>query len=74
MPQYSGDRQVLVGGTMNLPLVGNVDVGGLTLTEATDLISRRYSTYLRRPLLTMSVVRSRPLQIGIAGEINRPGS
>lgn len=74
VPQYSGESQVLVGGTMNLPLVGSVNVGGLTLAEATDLISSRYSAYLRRPILTMSLVRRRPLQVGIAGEINRPGS
>ncbi len=74
VPQYSGERQVLVGGTMSLPLVGSVNVGGLTLAEATNLISSRYSSYLRRPILTVSLVRRRPLQVGIAGEINRPGS
>lgn len=74
VPQYSGESQVLVGGTVNLPLVGSVDVGGLTIAEATALMSDRYGTYLRRPVLTVSLLRSRPLQIGIAGEVNRPGS
>ena len=74
VPQYSGESQVLVGGTLNLPLVGSVNVGGLTIAEATALISERYGTYLRRPILTVSLTRSRSLQVGIAGEINRPGS
>ncbi|MFK8186052.1 MAG: polysaccharide biosynthesis/export family protein [Phormidesmis sp.] len=74
VPQYSGERQVLAGGSLTLPLVGAVNVEGLTIAEATDLVSRSYSTYLRRPLVTLSLVRSRPLQIGVAGEINRPGS
>lgn len=74
VPQYSGERQVLDGGDVVLPLVGTVNVEGLTLAETTELVSRRYSAYLRRPILTMSLVRSRPLQVGIAGEVNRPGS
>lgn len=74
VPQYSGESQVLVGGMLNLPLVGSVNVEGLTIAEATALMSDRYGAYLRRPLLTVSLVRSRPLQIGIAGEVNRPGS
>lgn len=74
VPQYSGESQVLVTGILNLPLIGGVDVAGLTVAEATAVLSERYGFYLRRPLLTLSLVRSRPLQIGIAGEINRPGS
>ncbi|MGB7249478.1 MAG: SLBB domain-containing protein, partial [Phormidesmis sp.] len=34
----------------------------------------RYGQYLRRPLITMSLVNRRPLQVGIAGEVGRPGS
>ncbi len=74
VPQYSGESQVLVGGTVNLPLVGSVNVGGLTIAEATALMSDRYGNFLRRPILTVGLISSRPLQIGIAGEVNRPGS
>lgn len=72
--QYSGESQVLVDGTLNLPLVGKVDVEGLSLDEASAVISSRYSQYLRRPILTLSLVARRPLQISVAGEVNRPGS
>ena len=74
VPQYSGESQVLVDGTLNLPLVGKVNVKGLSLEEASSTISRRYSEYLRRPLITLSLINSRPIQIGIAGEVGRPGS
>ncbi|MGB7084716.1 MAG: SLBB domain-containing protein [Phormidesmis sp.] len=72
--QYSGESQVLIDGTLNLPLVGKVNVNGLTLEAASDVLSQRYGQYLRRPLITMSLVNRRPLQIGIAGEVSRPGS
>jgi polysaccharide biosynthesis/export protein len=72
--EYSGESEVLVDGTLNLPLVGKVNVNGLSIEAASEVISSRYAQYLRRPLVTLSVLRRRPLQIGIAGEVNRPGS
>ncbi|CAN5651827.1 hypothetical protein BH23CYA1_BH23CYA1_13050 [soil metagenome] len=74
VPQYSGESQVLVDGTLNLPLVGKVNVNGLNLDEASAAISRQYGQYLRRPIITLSLLNRRPLQIGIAGEVSRPGS
>jgi len=74
VPEYSGENSVLVDGTLNLPLVGSVDVQGLTLDQAATAISARYVRILRRPLVTVSLVTARPLEIGIAGEINRPGA
>ena len=74
VPQYSGDSQVSVDGTLTLPLVGKVSVDGLSLEAATNLLSSRYSQYLKRPIITLSLSARRPLQVGIAGEVNRPGS
>lgn len=74
VPQYSGESQVLVDGTLNLPLIGKVAVDGLTIATASDVVASRYAQYLRRPLVTLSLLSRRPLQISIAGEINRPGS
>ena len=74
VPQYSGQSQVLVDGTLNLPLVGKVNVNGLNLDAASAAISRKYGQYLRRPIITLSLLNRRPLQIGIAGEVSRPGS
>ncbi|MEM1253024.1 MAG: SLBB domain-containing protein [Cyanobacteria bacterium P01_H01_bin.21] len=74
VPQYSGESEVLVDGTLNLPLVGPINVAGLTVDETTELLSSQYGQYLRRPLITLSVLNRRPLQVGISGEINSPGS
>ncbi|NJR64482.1 MAG: sugar ABC transporter substrate-binding protein [Leptolyngbyaceae cyanobacterium CRU_2_3] len=74
VPQYSGETDVLIDGTLNLPLAGKIAVGGMTLEQATAQVSAAYSQYLRRPLVTMSLLVRRPLEIGIAGEVNRPGS
>ncbi len=74
VPQYSGESEVAVDGTLNLPLVGPVDVVGLTIDETTALLSSKYGQYLRRPLVTLTLRNRRPLQVGISGEINSPGA
>lgn len=74
VPQYSGESQVLIDGALNLPLVGKVNVNGLSLEAASDAISARYAQFLRRPIITLSLLNRRPLQVGIAGEVGRPGS
>ncbi|MFE1746610.1 SLBB domain-containing protein [Coleofasciculus sp. H7-2] len=74
VPEYSGEYQVLIDGTLNLPIIGSVPVQGLTLQRATDEISSRYARYIRRPLLTITLLAPRPVKIAVAGEVNRPGS
>lgn len=76
-PEYSGDKgrfQVLVDGTLNLPLVGNVSVKGLTLKQAGSLLSQKYFRFFKRSIVTVTLLAPRPLSVTIAGEVNRPGS
>jgi polysaccharide biosynthesis/export protein len=72
--QYSGENEVQIDGTLNLPLVGSVAVEGLTIGQASALISSRYGQFLRRPIVTVSLLSRRPLQVAISGEVIRPGS
>ncbi|XWK90926.1 MAG: SLBB domain-containing protein [Phormidium sp.] len=74
VPEYSREYQVLVNGTVNLALIGTVSLRGLTLEQASNLISSRYARFLRRPIVTVNLVSPRPVQIAIAGEVNRSGS
>lgn len=69
-PRYT----VLIDGTLNLPLIGPVPVQGLTLAQASETISLRYSRFIRRPVITVGLAAPRPLKIGVVGEVNRPGS
>lgn len=74
LPQYSGEREVLVDGSINLPVVGSLSVEGLTIKEAERAIAAQYSQTLRRPIVTVNLLQPRSIQIGIAGEVNRPGA
>lgn len=71
---YSREYQVLSDGTVGLPLIGSVNVRGMTLNQAAEAISTRYAYYLRRPIVSLELRETRPIQIAIAGEVNRPGS
>ncbi len=74
VPEYSGEFVVLVDGTLNLPLIGSVSVRGRTIQQATDLLSARYARFVRRPLVTLSLLAPRQITIALAGEVNRPGT
>ena len=73
VPDYSGEYEVLINGSLNLPMVGGVAVSGLTLEQAASAISQTYSQRLRRPIINVSLINPRPLRIGIAGEVLHPG-
>jgi polysaccharide biosynthesis/export protein len=74
VPEYSGEYIVLVDGTLNLPVVGAIPVGGYSLTDASKIISSRYSPLVKRPFVTVGLLIPRPIQVSIAGEVNRSGS
>lgn len=76
LEQYSGEYEVLIDGTLNLIQAGSLSVRGMTLAEAAIAIANRYTSarILRQPQVTVSLLTPRPLRVGIAGEVNRPGS
>lgn len=74
VPEYSGEYQIPPGGALYLPLIGGVSVRGLTQEQAAEAISARYSRFLRRPIITVSLVAPRPVNVVVSGEVNRPGS
>ncbi len=74
VPEYSGEFPVLVDGTVSLRLVGNVQVTGLSLQETSELVRQKYASYLKRPIINVGLISPRPLKIGIAGEVDNPGS
>ena len=74
VPEYSGDYQIPPGGDLYLPLVGGIQILGLTQSEAAEAIATRYARFLKRPLVTVSLVSPRPINIVVAGEVRRPGS
>ena len=74
VPEYSGEFYVLGDGAINLPVVGAIPVQGLTVQRASSLLTAYFSRYVKRPIVTISVLAPRPVQFAIAGEVTRAGS
>ncbi|MDJ0556745.1 MAG: polysaccharide biosynthesis/export family protein [Microcoleaceae cyanobacterium MO_207.B10] len=73
VPEYNKEYQVLVDGSINLLLVGQVQAQNLTINQLTDLITKEYSRLVTEPIVTVTLAGIRPLNIAVAGEISRPG-
>lgn len=73
-PQYGGELTVLLNGFLNLPVVGRVALQGLTLEEAGQMIALQYSQILRNPIVTVTLLAPRPVNVSVTGEVSRPGS
>ena len=74
LPDLGGDFQLPPDGVLALPLLGRVSFQGLTLAEANQMLLNRYARILKRPIITVTLTSPRPLNVVIAGEVNRPGS
>jgi polysaccharide export outer membrane protein len=61
---------VNASGSITLPLIGSVNVAGLTQTQAADRIAASYKTYLNTPSVYVEVLNKR---IFVLGEVNKPG-
>ena len=74
VPEYTSEYAIPPGGAVNLPLIGSVGIEGLTTEQAADLISQKYSRFLKRPLISVNLLSPRPINIFVAGEVTRPGA
>lgn len=61
-------------GTVLLPLIGSVKVGGLTVAQATDLIRQRYGAgFVKNPSVLITVLQYRKSTFSILGQVLKPG-
>ena len=74
LADYSRDYQVGADGYLTLPLIGSVFVQDMTLEQLRYEVSSRYQRYIRQPVITFEMRETRPLQVTIVGEVNRPGA
>lgn len=62
-------------GKVNLPLVGEVTVGGLSLSEAQKAVEAAYreGRYLRNPQVTINIESYAAREVSIQGQVRSPG-
>ena len=60
-------------GTISLPLIGTVQVGGLGEDRARAAISEQLATYMKHPRLELYVERYRSRGVAVTGAVQKPG-
>ena len=71
--ELSGPFNLLSDGTASLPLLGNVRLNGLTLSQASQWLETLYKRQLLRPELQLSVLTPRPMRVALVGQVSHPG-
>ncbi|MEA5507259.1 polysaccharide biosynthesis/export family protein [Halotia wernerae UHCC 0503] len=72
-PDLSFQAQISPEGNIVVPQVGLLSLQGLSLEEAQEKIRLSLSKVVVEPMLVVSLVSPRPVQITITGEVFRPG-
>lgn len=69
--KYAGNTYQISGkGTIDLPLIGEVEIAGKSLEDAEAVVKTELLTYLQKPSVNIRLVS---FQITVLGEVNAPG-
>jgi polysaccharide export outer membrane protein len=69
----TGPQTVLPDGTIEMPLVGKVHVGGQSPEEAAQTITYALEKYVRHPVVSVSVTQQGPINVLVLGNVKNPG-
>ena len=69
------DRPAMIAndGNVNLPMVGQVHAGGLTVDQFQTVLTTAYKKFFKEPQVTVMVNDSRSQPVSVAGNVNTPG-
>ena len=70
-----GANDIMIGpdGYAQLPYAGMVKLAGLTVKEATDVLSQKLSEYIKIPSMSVMIKRYGPRKVYVMGEVKKPG-
>jgi polysaccharide export outer membrane protein len=74
-PDLSLETRVSENGQISYPLLGQVQLGGLSITQAEKRLADglRSGNFVRQPQVSLLVVQVRGNQVSVLGQVNRPG-
>lgn len=74
-PDLSVDARVSESGVISYPLVGTVQLGGLTISEAEKKIADALRTggFVKAPQVNIALKQVRGNQVAVLGQVSRPG-
>lgn len=74
-PDLTLEARVAESGTISFPLLGTVQLGGLSVAQAEAELTRglREGNFLKQPQVTLLVMQVRGNQVSVLGLVNKPG-
>jgi protein involved in polysaccharide export with SLBB domain len=66
--------RVSAQGTISLPLIGSLEVAGLSENELRDAIDRRLKRYMKNPRVELFVENYRSRGVAVMGAVQKPGN
>ncbi len=74
-PGLSEERlKVQPDGYVNLGLIGEVYITGLTISEFKGVLTERYKKYIKNPIVSVSLINTKPFIVYVTGAVTNPGS
>ena len=68
-----GGALITSDGTVQLPLIGNIHLGGLTVSQAQQAITTAYEPYIVNPKVAVQLVQAQSLSYYLLGAFTAPG-
>ncbi|OCQ99705.1 polysaccharide export protein [Oscillatoriales cyanobacterium USR001] len=65
--------QISQEGLVVLPLIGTVNLRGITVEQAKQVIRDRLNKFIKNPDVTVSLIVQRPVTVTVTGQVARPG-
>ena len=71
--ELSGNFSIGPDGSIYLPRIRSLYVEGLTIDELQQLLTDKYTAYVKTPDIYIRPVSYRPIRVYVGGEVKRPG-
>lgn len=74
-PDLQTEAEISDGGTVSMPLVGEVPVGGMSRVDAAAALAERLRSggFLKEPHVIVRVIEYRSQNVSVLGEVGKPG-
>jgi len=73
-PDLTKQTIVRKDGTIYMPLIGDVNVQGLTVQEIQKLLTEKLSVYIKNPMVDVEVKEFHSRRVYFLGAVNKPGA
>lgn len=73
LPEFDQTVRVSEDGSITLPLVGNVQVGGLTKDKAEEKLSELLQKYVKKAQVSIFIKEYQSSRVAIIGAVEKPG-